>query len=75
VKKEPHMNIEYSLPDRCDICKSDNAERYIPANDKGYTGLCKDCFNIFYKDNIHLFENWFKKDNPSSRTIKEPWTD
>ncbi len=53
------MNIEYSMPPRCDMCEADGAECYPPDNDHGYTGLCKDCFHIFYEENIHLFQDEF----------------
>ena len=51
------MNIEYSMPPRCDMCQADGAECYPPDNDQGYTGLCKDCFHIFYEENLNLFKN------------------
>jgi hypothetical protein len=51
------MKIEYSMPPRCDMCSNDTAEFYPPDNEIGYTGLCKDCFNIFYEENTNLFKN------------------
>ncbi len=44
------MKIEYSMPPRCDMCQEDSVERYPGENDKGYTGLCKDCFKIFLEE-------------------------
>jgi hypothetical protein len=49
------MKIEYSMPPRCYMCQADAAECYPPDNDKRYSGLCKDCFHIFYEKNTHLF--------------------
>jgi hypothetical protein len=45
----------YAPPSRCDMCQADTAECWPPDNEKGYTGLCKDCFHIFYEQNQHLF--------------------
>jgi len=54
------MNIEYSMSPRCDMCDNDTAECYPPDNEQGYTGFCKDCFDIFYENNTILCENQFK---------------
>lgn len=50
------MNIEYSMPPRCDMCNEDSAECYPPDNEKGYTGLCEDCYDDFYEENTELFK-------------------
>lgn len=50
------MKIEYSLAPTCDICQADTAECYPPENEKGYSGLCKQCFHIFYNQNQDLFD-------------------
>mgnify|MGYP001600512383 CR=1 FL=1 len=49
------MKIEYSMPPRCDMCQADSAECYPPDNSEGYSGLCKDCYDIFYEQNQNLF--------------------
>ena len=50
------MKIEYSMQPECDMCHSDTADCHPPDNDKGYTGLCEDCYDIFYEENLHLFK-------------------
>ncbi len=49
------MNIEYSPIPECDMCQADSAECYPPDNAYGYSGLCKDCFQVFYDENEELF--------------------
>jgi hypothetical protein len=50
------MEIEYTQPPSCDMCNEYTAECYPPENEKGYTGLCKYCYNIFYEENLELFQ-------------------
>lgn len=53
---DPNMNIEYSMPPRCDMCKADTAECYPFDNKEGYTGLCKDCYHVSYQENEELYK-------------------
>lgn len=56
MTKEEKFWHPYSPPPRCDMCKADGAECYPPDNKHGYSGLCKDCFHIFYEENKELFK-------------------
>jgi hypothetical protein len=42
------MDLEMSLPPRCDRC-------YPPENDEGYEGLCKECHRVFYNEHPDLY--------------------